>query len=128
MDNVISEIINGIIKAKWWVEKLYWLPTDIIWINEFSVKLMQSLESLVTKKEICFFDEEVKEFWGYHYLNFPDMFLKSEIMIIVSQISLDYFNDLWNLNPNILLVINSSFHDIISLLKEKWFWNNIIVY
>jgi hypothetical protein len=78
--------------------------------------LAKRLEPYVTKKEICYFDEDIKDDVNYHYLEFQDMFEKTELMIFTTELSNDYFDDLTNLNPNVLLVVDKSFDRIIKLL------------
>ena len=60
MNQKVEKYIDAIIEAKWGKENLYWIPTDIIWFWEFGKKLALALEPLVTRKEICFFDLDVK--------------------------------------------------------------------
>jgi hypothetical protein len=74
------------------------------------------LEPYVTKKEICYFDEDVKNDSNYHYLEFHDMFKKTELMIFTVELSNDYFDDLSDLNQDVLIVIDKSFTRIIKLL------------
>ena len=127
MDEKIEKYVNAIIEAKWWKEKLYWIPTDIIWFWEFGKKLALALEPLVTKKEICFFDLDIQEDENYHFFNFQDMFKKTELMIFTTELSENYFDDLSNLNPDVILVIDWKFQKIISMFRENWFWKNIVV-
>jgi hypothetical protein len=44
------------------------------------------------------------------------MFKKTELMIFTTELSNDYFDDLSDLNPNVLIVINRSFERTIKLL------------
>ena len=81
MEEKVQKYIDVIMEAKWWKEKLYWIPTDIIWFWEFGRKLALALEPLVTKKEICFFDLNIQSDENYHFLKFKDMFKKTELMI-----------------------------------------------
>ena len=69
MDETIEKYISAIIKAKWWKEKLFWIPTDIIWFWEFGRNLAHALEPLVTKKEICFL-QEISQFQNFNRVNF----------------------------------------------------------
>lgn len=127
MNQNVEKYINAIVEAKWWKEKLYWIPTDIIWFWEFGRNLALALEPLVTRKEICFFDLDVQEDENYHFLNFQDMFKKTELMIFTTELSENYFDDLSNLNPNVTLVIDWKFGNIIRIFQENWFWTNIVV-
>ena len=126
MNDKIQKYIDAIVEAKWWKEKLYWIPTDIIWFWEFGRKLALALEPLVTKKEICFFDMDVRD-ENYHFLNFKDMFKKTELMIFTKELPENYFDDLSELNPNVTLVIDWKFQPIIDNFRENWFWKNIVV-
>lgn len=125
--NKIEEYINLILKAKWWKENLYWKPTDIIWFEEFGRNLALKLEPYVTKKEICFFDENIKEDDFYHFLEFKDMFEKSELMIFTKEIHESYLNDLSKLNPNITIVIDWNFKKLIKIFRTHWFSKNIVL-
>ena len=127
MDEKIEKYINAIIEAKWGTEKLYWIPTDIIWFWEFGKKLALALEPLVTKKEICFFDLDVKSDENYHYFEFKDMFKKTEMMIFTTELPENYFDDLSNLNPNVTLVIDWNFQTIIDRFIKNWFSNNLVI-
>jgi len=125
--NKIEKYINLILKAKWWKENLYWKPTDIIWFEEFGRNLALKLEPYVTKKEICFFDENIKEDDFYHFLEFKDMFEKSELMIFTKEIHESYLNDLTKLNPNITIVIDWNFKKLIKIFRTHWFSKNIVL-
>ena len=127
MVNKVDYYISAIIKAKWWVDKLKWIPTDIIWFDDFWKLLAKRLEPYVTKKEICYFDEDIKDDVNYHYLEFLDMFEKTELMIFTIELSRDYFDDLNDLNPNVLIVINRSFERTIKLLISDWFEKNLLL-
>ena len=125
--NKIEEYINLILKAKWWKENLYWKPTDIIWFEEFGKNLALKLEPYVTKKEICFFDENIKDDVSYHFLEFKDMFEKSELMIFTKEISKSHLDDLSKLNPNITIVIDWNFKKLIKIFRTHWFSKNIVL-
>ena len=127
MVNKVDNYISAIINAKWWVDKLKWIPTDIIWFDDFWKLLAKRLESYVTKKEICYFDEDIKDDVNYHYLEFQDMFEKTELMIFTIELSRDYFDDLSDLNPNVLIVISRSFEITIKLLISDWFEKNLLL-
>ncbi len=127
MVNKVDNYISAIINAKWWVDKLKWIPTDIIWFDDFWKLLAKRLEPYVTKKEICYFDEDIKDDVNYHYLEFQDMFKKTELMIFTTELSNDYFDDLSDLNPNVLIVINRSFERTIKLLISDWFEKNLLL-
>ena len=127
MDEKIKKYINTIIQAKWWKENLLWIPTDIIWFWDFGKELAVALEPLVTKKEICFFDLEIREYNDYHFLNFKDMFQKTELMIFTKELSPEFFNDLSELNPNVTIVIDKSFKSIIEMFQTNWFSKNLVI-
>ena len=127
MNQNVEKYINAIVEAKWGKEKLYWIPTDIIWFWEFGRNLALALEPLVTKKEICFFDLDVKSDENYHYFDFKDMFKKTELMIFTKELPENYFDDLSNLNPNVTLVVDWKFQLIIDKFRENWFLDNIVI-
>lgn len=127
MNETIEKYISAIIKAKWWKEKLFWIPTDIIWFWEFGRNLAHALEPLVTKKEICFFDLNIQQDDNYHFLNFKDMFQKSELMIFTKELSESFFDDLSNLNPNVTIIIDWNFKNTIEKLSTNWFSKNIVI-
>ena len=127
MDEKIQKYVDAIVEAKWWKENLYWIPTDIIWFDEFGKNLALALEPLVTKKEICFFDLNINEYNGYHFLNFSDMFEKTELMIFTKEIPDYFFDDLSKLNPKVTLIIPWNFVDIIEKFKASWFSENITI-
>ena len=127
MNPKVEKYLNAIIQAKWWKEKLLWIPTDIIWFWEFGKSLAIALEPLVTKKEICFFDLDIKNYEDYHYLEFKAMFEKTELMIFTKELPEIFFDNLSNLNPNVTLVIDWKFKVIIDKFSKNWFLDNLIV-
>ena len=127
MNDKIQKYIDAIVEAKWWKEKLYWIPTDIIWFWEFGKNLAFALEPLVTKKEICFFDLNIQSDENYHFLNFKVMFKKTELMIFTEELPENYFDDLSELNQNVTIVIDKKFKNIIGIFQANWFWKNIIM-
>ena len=127
MNPKVEKYLNAIIQAKWWKENLLWIPTDIIWFWEFGKSLAIALEPLVTKKEICFFDLDIKNYEDYHYLEFKDMFEKTELMIFTKELPEIFFDNLSNLNPNVTLVIDWKFKVIIDKFSKNWFLDNLIV-
>ena len=127
MDEIIEKYITAIIKAKWWKEKLFWIPTDIIWFWEFGRNLAYALEPLVTKKEICFFDLNIKHDNNFHFLDFRDMFKKSELMIFTQELPEEFLNDLSELNHNITIIIDWKFTATIKILSDNWFSKNIVI-
>ena len=127
MNDKIEKYINTIIEAKWWKENLLWIPTDIIGFDEFGRNLAIALKPLITKKEICFFDLDIQQDDNYHFLNFKDMFQKSELMIFTKELSESFFDDLSNLNPNVTIIIDSNFKNTIEKLSTNWFSENIVI-
>ena len=127
MDEKIEKYINTIIEAKWGKENLLWIPTDIIGFDEFGRNLAITLEPLITKKEICFFDLDIQQYGNHHFLNFKDMFQKSELMIFTKELPESFFDDLSNLNPNVTIIIDSNFKNTIEKLSTNWFLENIVI-
>ena len=127
MDEKVQKYIDAIVEAKWWKENLYWIPTDIIWFWKFGRKLAFSLEPLVTKKEICFFDLNIQSDDNYHFLKFKDMFKKTELMIFTTELPEAFFGDLSELNPNVTIVVDECFKTIIKIFQENWFSKNIVI-
>ena len=55
----------------------------------------------------------------YHFLNFRDMFKKTELMIFTKEIPQELFDDLNNLNPNVTLVVDEKLKDIIEIFQAN---------
>ena len=123
----MEEYINAIIQAKWWKENLLWIPSDIIGFNKFGKNLALALESFVTKKEICFFDLEIREYNDYHFLEFKNMFKKTELMIFTTELSGNFFDDLSGLNPSVTIVVDKNFKNIIETFQTNWFSKNLVI-
>ena len=126
MINKTEKYIKAIIEAKWGEKNVYWIPTDIIWFDEFGQALALALEEYVWIKEICFFDEKIKNSNKYHYLDFNNMFEKTEIMIFTKELPSYYFENIKSLNPNVTIIVDSKFKNTIEILKWNSFSNNII--
>jgi len=126
MINKTEKYIKAIIDAKWGEKNVYWIPTDIIWFDEFGQSLALALEDYIWIKEICFFDEKIKNSNKYHYLNFNNMFEKTEIMIFTKELPSYYFENIKSLNPNVTIIVDSKFKNTIEILKWNGFSNNII--
>ena len=126
MINKTEKYIKAIIEAKWGEKNVYWIPTDIIWFDEFGQALALALEDYIWIKEICFFDEKIKNSNKYHYLNFNNMFEKTEIMIFTKELPSYYFENIKSLNPNVTIIVDSKFKTTIEILKWNGFSNNII--
>ena len=127
MNQNVEKYINAIVEAKWGEEKLFWIPTDIIWFWEFGRNLAYALEPLVTKKEICFFDLNIKHDDNFHFLDFRDMFKKSELMIFTQELPERFLNNFSELNPNITIIIDWKFTTTIKILSDNWFSKNIVI-
>ncbi|MBO4515871.1 hypothetical protein J5751_00060 [bacterium] len=78
-----------------------------------------ALEPLVTKKEICFFDLNIQSDENYHFLNFKDMFKKTELMIFTEELPENYFDDLSELNQNVTILIDKKFKNIIGIFQAN---------
>lgn len=126
MINKTEKYIKAIIEAKWGEKNVYWIPTDIIWFDEFGQSLALALEDYIWIKEICFFDEKIKNSNKYHYLDFNNMFEKTEIMIFTKELPSYYFENIKSLNPNVTIIVDSKFKNTIEILKWNGFSNNII--
>lgn len=126
MINKTEKYIKAIIEAKWGEKNVYWIPTDIIWFDEFGQALALALEDYIWIKEICFFDEKIKNSNKYHYLDFNNMFEKTEIMIFTKELPSYYFENIKSLNPNVTIIVDSKFKNTIEILKRNGFSNNII--
>ncbi len=126
MINKIEKYIKAIIETKWGEKNVYWIPTDIIWFDEFGQALALALEDYIWIKEICFFDEKIKNSNKYHYLDFNNMFEKTEIMIFTKELPSYYFENIKSLNPNVTIIVDSKFKNTIEILKWNGFSNNII--
>jgi hypothetical protein len=68
--------------------------------------LAYELEKYVTRKEICFFDEIIKDDDKYHYLDFNDMLEKSELMIFLIDLDISYFDNLDRLNKSVSIIVD----------------------
>ena len=126
MINKTEKYIKAIIEAKWGEKNVYWIPTDIIWFDEFGQSLALALEDYIWIKEICFFDEKIKNSNKYHYLDFNNMFEKTEVMIFTKELPSYYFENIKSLNPNVTIIVDSKFKTTIEILKWSGFSNNII--
>ena len=126
MEEKVKYYINSIIEAKWWADKLYWIPTDIIWLDDFWLKLAKWLEPLVTKKEICYYDDAHFN-TQYHFLPFDDMLHKTELMIFTHELHEDYLENISKINRNVLIVLDASFNNLIEKLRSEWLYKNLLI-
>ena len=86
-----------------------------------------ALEPLVSRNEICFFDLNIKHDDNFHFLDFRDMFKKSELMIFTHELPEEFLNDLSDLNQNITIIIDWKFTATIKILNDNWFSKNIVI-
>lgn len=101
------------------IENPYNKPTDIIGFGEVGKNLANSLSGVINEKEICFFDEKNKSDEIFHYLDFKDMLLKTEIMIFTIELPEKYYKYLSGLNKKVKIFIPSSFKQTISVLERN---------
>ena len=102
-------------------------PTDIIGWNDNGKKIAKTISPIISEREICFFDEDIRSDEVFHYLDFPDMLEKSEIMIFAIELPEKYHKDLDKLNKKVKIFIPKNFEKTILILKEKGYNNNIIL-
>ena len=101
----------------------YGKPTDLIGFNK---DLANALTPVISRKEICFFDEIIKSDDTFHYLNFPDMLEKTEIMIFVVELSEKYYDYLPKLNKNVKIFIPAEYKNTITALEKFGFRKNML--
>lgn len=112
----IDHIKNAIIDT---ISEPYQKPTDIIGFGEAGRNLANLLSGTINEKEICFFDEKIKSDEIFHYLDFKDMLLKTEIMIFTIELPEKYYKYLSGLNKKVKIFIPSSFKQTISVLERN---------
>ncbi len=118
---VRSKILNGISSP-------FGRPTDIIGFQELGRLIADEICSIIGEKEICFFDEHVKNDKKYHYLDFSDMLEKSEIMIFTTELPEKYFDVLGTLNRNVKIIISSKLTKTIQTLINNGYKENLLIY
>ena len=101
----------------------YGTPTDLIGFNK---DLADALPPVISRKEICFFDENVKSDDTFHYLDFPEMLEKTEIMIFVVELPEKYYNYLPKLNKNVKIFIPAEYKNTITALEKFGFRKNML--
>ena len=101
----------------------YGKPTDLVGFNK---DLANALTPVISRKEICFFDENIKSDDTFHYLDFPDMLEKTEIMIFVVELSEKYYNYLPKLNKNVKIFIPAEYKNTITALEKFGFRKNML--
>lgn len=112
----IDYIKNAIIDT---ISEPYQKPTDIIGFGKAGRNLAKLLSGTISEKEICFFDEKNKSDKVFHYLDFKDMLLKTEIMIFTIELPEKYYKYLSGLNKKVKIFIPSSFKQTISILERN---------
>ena len=93
-------------------------PTDVIGFSKVGKDVARALLPVIGEKEICFFDEEIKSDEVFHYLDFPDMLEKSEIMIFAVELPEKYYKCLGRLNKKCKVFIPKNFKRTIDTLKN----------
>lgn len=63
----------------------------------------------------------------FHYLDFKDMLLKTEIMIFTIELPEKYYKFLSGLNKKVKIFIPSSFKQTISVLERNGYSENLIL-
>jgi len=101
----------------------YGKPTDLIGFNK---DLANALTPVISRKEICFFDENIKSDDIFHYLDFPEMLGKTEIMIFVVELPKKYYNYLPKLNKNVKIFIPAEYKNTITALEKFGFRKNML--
>ena len=101
----------------------YGKPTDLIGFNK---DLANALTPVISRKEICFFDEIIKSDDTFHYLDFPDMLEKTEIMIFVTELPKEYYDYLPKLNKNVKIFIPAEYKNTIAALEKFGFRKNML--
>ena len=110
--------INIVEAVKAEVEEPFGKPTDVIGFSEVGKDVARALLPVIGKKEICFFDEEIKSDEVFHYLDFPDMLGKSEIMIFTIELPEKYYKYLRRLNKKCKIFIPKNFKRTIEALEN----------
>ena len=105
------------------IDEPYGKPTDIIGFNK---ELADTIAPVVSHKEICYFDEDLRFGSEYHYLDFPDMLEKTEIMIINHELAEKYYPYLPKLNKNVKIFIHQDLHKTIAALEKAGFKKNML--
>lgn len=105
------------------IAESYGKPTDLIGFNK---DLANALTPVISRKEICFFDENIKSDNTFHYLDFPNMLEKTEIMIFVVELSEKYYSHLPKLNKNVKIFIPAEYKNTITALEKFGFRKNML--
>ena len=102
-------------------------PTDVIGFSEVGKEVARALLPVIGKKEICFFDEEIKSDEVFHYLDFSDMLEKSEIMIFTVELPEKYYEQLDKMNKKVKIFIPKDLTETVSVLKNKGYGRNLVL-
>ena len=119
-DAIKSEIIKS-------VECPYGKPTDIIGFGEVGKNIANAICLIVGKKEICFYDEIIKNDSTYHYLDFVDMLAKTEIMIFATDLSKKCYKFLKKINKDARIFLPSNLAATIQALTENGYKRNLVI-
>ena len=116
--------VNSLVaKIQTAIAEPYGKPTDLIGFNK---TLADALTPVISRKEICFFDENIKSDDTFHYLDFPDMLEKTEIMIFVAELPEKYYDYLPKLNKNVKIFIPAEYKNTITALEKFGFRKNML--
>ena len=99
----------------------------MIGFSEVGKDVARALLPVIGKKEICFFDEEIKSDEVFHYLDFADMLGKTEIMIFTTELPSRYYSQLNKLNRKVKIFIPKGLAKTISILEEKHYGDNMVL-
>ena len=119
---ISMDIVDVVLKE---IEDPYGRPTDVIGFGSFGRNVANAFLPIVGQKEICFFDEGVKSDEVFHYLDFPDMLAKSEIMIFTIELPERYYKDLVRMNKKVKIFLPKKLSKTISVLQKEGYSNNI---
>lgn len=92
-------------------------PTDIIGFDKVGRSIARTLEPIIGRGEICFFDENIKSNPEFHYLDFEKMFEKSEIMIFTTELPEKYFKNIKQINKNIKIFVPKELKNTIRMFQ-----------
>ena len=114
-----EKIVDDFVEAiKTEIAEPFGRPTDVIGFSEVGKEIARALLPVIGKKEICFFDNEVKSDPVFHYLDFVDMLEKTEIMIFTIELPEKYYKYLNQMNKNVKVFIPKDFKETIAVLKK----------
>ena len=96
-------------------EDLYGKPTDIIGFGAIGHALAKKLDSIVGRKEICYYSLDPND-PEYHYMEFDELLKKSEYMFVTitkNKESLALFDDLSKFQPfTKVIIVANGFEDV----------------